>query len=176
MFLGTPRGHKGVDDLVDAVGAIGGNTRLVMVGADPASDSGRRWSTHPWVRLVGEIPFERVPEHLIAADVVAVPQRATSDTLGQVPAKLFDAMALGRPIVSTAVSMIPEILDGCGVLVPPGDSVALAGAVRRLLDDPASAAEIGRRARERCQARYSFTAARAALFPVVERALAARLR
>jgi glycosyltransferase involved in cell wall biosynthesis len=117
-----------------------------------------------------------VPQHLVAADVVAVPQRATSDTLGQVPAKIFDAMALGRPIVSTAVSMIPEILEGCGVLVPPGDAVALAGALRRLLDDPASAAVIGQRARERCRSHYSFESARAALFPVVERALAARSR
>jgi len=176
MFLGTPRGHKGVDDLVDAVGAIGGDARLVVVGADAASAAGRRWSAHPWVRLVGEIPFDRVPQHLIAADVVAVPQRATSDTVGQVPAKIFDAMALGRPIVSTAVSMIPEILDGCGVLVPPGDAVALASALKRLLDDPGSAEEIGRRARARCQAHYSFASARAALFPVVERALGARSR
>jgi glycosyltransferase involved in cell wall biosynthesis len=105
---------------------------------------------------------------------VAVPQRATSDTVGQVPAKIFDAMALARPIVSTAVSMIPEILDGCGVLVPPGDVIALSTALRRLLDDPLSAAELGRRARARCQEHYSFTAARAALFPLVERAAAAR--
>jgi glycosyltransferase involved in cell wall biosynthesis len=103
-----------------------------------------------------------------------VPQRATNDTLGQVPAKIFDAMALGRPIVSTAVSMIPEIIGGCGVLVPPGDVVALATALRRLLDDPVAAAELGRRARERCQAHYSFTAARATLFPLVERAMALR--
>jgi glycosyltransferase involved in cell wall biosynthesis len=93
--------------------------------------------------------------------------------VGQVPAKIFDAMALGRPIVSTAVSMIPEILDGCGVLVPPGDVVALAAALRRLLDDPVSAAELGRRARERCREHYSFAAARASLFPIVERAVAA---
>jgi glycosyltransferase involved in cell wall biosynthesis len=60
--------------------------------------------------------------------------------------------------------------------VPPGDTVALAAALGRLLDDPVSAAAIGQRARERCQARYSFASARAALFPVVEQALAARRR
>ena len=174
MFLGTPRGHKGVDDLVEAVGLVGGDVRLVLVGADAAGEAGRRWARHPWVRLVGEIPFDDVPRYLVAADAVAVPQRATSDTVGQVPAKLFDAMALARPIVSTAVSMIPEILEGCGVLVPPGDVVALSMALRRLLDDPASAEELGRRARARCQAHYSFTAARAALFPLVERAVASR--
>src|ERR1051326_2979181 len=69
------------------------------------------------------------PRHLVAADFVAVPQPATTDTVGQVPAKIFDAMALARPIVSTAVSMIPEMLDGCGVLVPPGDAVALAASL-----------------------------------------------
>jgi len=122
--------------------------------------------------VIGEIPFDDVPSYLVAADVVAVPQRATPDTVGQVPAKLFDAMTLARPIVSTAVSMIPEILEGCGVLVPPGDVVALAAALRKLLEDRAGAAELGRRARERCCARYSFAAARATLFPLVERAVA----
>jgi glycosyltransferase involved in cell wall biosynthesis len=174
MFLGTPRGHKGVDDLVEAVGTLGGDVRLVLVGADPNAEAGLRWAGRPWVRLVGEIPFDEVPRYLVAADAVAVPQRATSDTVGQVPAKIFDAMALARPIVSTAVSMIPEILQGCGVLVPPGDVVALAAALRRLLDDPPSAEELGRRARARCQAHYSFTAARAALFPLIERAAMAR--
>jgi glycosyltransferase involved in cell wall biosynthesis len=174
MFLGTPRGHKGVDDLVEAVGALGGGVRLVLIGADPDGEAPRRWAARAWVQVVGEIAFDDVPSYLVAADAVAVPQRATTDTVGQVPAKIFDAMALARPIVSTAVSMIPEILEGCGVMVPPGDVVALSAALRRLLDDPASAAELGRRARARCQERYSFAAARAALFPLVERVARAR--
>src|SRR5207244_387393 len=82
-------------------------------GANADSAAARRWAARGHVKVVGEIPFDDVPRYLVAADVVAVPQRATTDTLGQVPAKLFDAMALGRPIVSTAVSMIPEILGGC---------------------------------------------------------------
>ena len=169
MFLGTPRGHKGVEDLVEAVGALGSDVRLVMVGADAASEAGRRWAARPWVRLVGEIPFDDVPRYLVAADAVAVPQRATSDTVGQVPAKIFDAMALARPVISTSVSMIPEILDGCGLVVPPGDVRALAAAIRRLLDDPAEAAALGRAGRVRCEAEYSFRAARARLFPLFER-------
>jgi len=78
-------------------------------------------------------------------------------------------MALGRPIVSTSVSMIPEILEGCGVVVAPGDVAALAAAIKRLLDDPAEAAALGRRARERCETRYSFRVARAVLFPLLEK-------
>jgi len=167
MFLGTPRAHKGIDDLVEATAGLDG-ARLVLVGAAAESEAARRWAGREHVRVVGEIAFDDVPRYLIAADVVAVPQRATTDTIGQVPAKLFDAMALGRPIVSTAVSMIPEILEGCGVLVPPQNPIALRAALGRLLDDPAGAAELGRRARERCAERYSFTAARSILFPLID--------
>src|SRR5262249_20178950 len=100
----------------------------------------------PHVKVTPEIPFDDVPRYLVAADVVAVPQRETTDTVGQVPAKLFDAMALARPIVSTAVSMIPEILDGCGLVVEPGNVPALAGAIKRLLDNPDEAAALAARA------------------------------
>jgi len=168
MFLGTPRGHKGVDDLVEAVGSLGPDVVLALVGVDPSRSGAPRWSAPSHVRVIGEIPFDDVPRYLVAADVVAVPQRDTTDTVGQVPAKLFDAMALGRPIVSTSVSMIPEILEGCGVVVEPGDVSALAGAIKRLLDNADEAATLGRRARERCEARYSFRVARAILFPLLD--------
>jgi glycosyltransferase involved in cell wall biosynthesis len=115
-----------------------------------------------------------VPSFLSAADVVVVPQRRTPDTEGQVPAKLFDAMALGRPVVSTRVSMIPEILNSCGVVVEPGQVSALAGAIARLIDHPVEAQALGVRARDRCVERYSFEAARRALFPLVERLMARR--
>ena len=168
MFLGTPRGHKGVDDLVAAVGAMGNDVLLAIVGADPTTPAARRWAHLSHVRVVGKVPFDEAPQWLVAADVVAVPQRATPDTVGQVPAKIFDAMALARPVVSTRVSMIPEILDGCGIVVPPDDVRALAAALRKVLDDPAEAAALGARARARCEAESSFRAARARLFPLFE--------
>ena len=172
MFLGTPRGHKGIDDLVTAVSMLGDRVILAIVGADASSAAARRWSALPHVRVFGEVAFDEAPRWLVGADVVAVPQRATPDTVGQVPAKIFDAMALARPVVSTRVSMIPEILAGCGLLVPPGDVAALAAALRRLLDDPAEAAALGRHARARCEAHYSFRAARERLFPLFEQVAA----
>lgn len=168
MFLGTPRAYKGVEDLVDAVQRLDEGVVLALVGVDPASGWGARWGHSSRVRTVGEIPFDDVPRFLVAADVVAVPQRATSDTVGQVPAKLIDAMAMGRPIVATDVSMIPSILDGCGSVVAPGDPPALAKAIGELLADPQTAEALGRRARQRCIAQYSFASARAALFPLID--------
>jgi glycosyltransferase involved in cell wall biosynthesis len=169
MFLGTPRGYKGVEDLVQAVSLLDERVVLAFVGVDPTSAWWSRWKAVPRVKMVGAVPFDDVPRFLAAADVVAIPQRATTDTLGQVPAKLIDAMAMARPIVATGVSMIPEILEGCGVVVPPGDPAALARGIDRLLADPAAAGELGRRARQRCVAHYSFAAARATLFPLIDR-------
>jgi glycosyltransferase involved in cell wall biosynthesis len=170
LFLGTPRGYKGVDDLCAAVARIDRkDVVLAIVGADPAGPTGRALAArHAGLRLLGPVPFQDVPAYLEAADVVVVPQRETPDTRGQVPAKLFDAMALGRPIVSTRVSMIPEILDGCGVLVDPGDVEALARAIERLVDDRGEAHALGARARERCVERYSFAAARRSLLPLLQ--------
>jgi glycosyltransferase involved in cell wall biosynthesis len=174
MFLGTPRAYKGVEDLAAAVARLGRpDVTLAVVGAEPGSGAGRALAVRlPGVRLVGPVPIAEVPAYLGAADVVVVPQRESSDTRGQVPAKLFDAMALGRPLVSTRVSMIPEILEGCGLLVEPGDVAGLAGAIGRLLDHPDEARALGAAARRRAIDRYSFESARRALFPLVERARA----
>ncbi|MBI4589023.1 MAG: glycosyltransferase family 4 protein [Candidatus Rokubacteria bacterium] len=174
MFLGTPRAHKGIDDLAEAMRILSRpDVVLAMIGCAPESAAGRRLATLGVnVRLVPEIPFAEAPIYLAAADVVAIPQRRGPETIGQVPAKLFDAMALGRPIVSTRVSMIPEILEGCGLLVEPGDPGGLARGLADLLDDPAEAAALGQRARERCVERYSYAAASRLLLPLIEQLLA----
>jgi glycosyltransferase involved in cell wall biosynthesis len=174
MFLGTPRSHKGIDDLAQAMRILARpDVVLAVVGCAPESSAGRRLAgLGKGVRLIPEIPFAEVPLYVAAADVVAVPQRLGPDTIGQVPAKLFDAMALARPIVSTRVSMIPEILEGCGVLVEPGDATGLARAIGWLLDHPAEGKVLGEKARERCVARYSYTAARKLLFPLIQEVLA----
>ncbi|MBV9543696.1 MAG: glycosyltransferase [Chloroflexi bacterium] len=70
---------------------------------------------------------------------------------------LLEAMAAARPIVASSVATIPEVvLDGqTGLLVPPGDAVALADALARLADDPALAHYLGERGRERLDRSFS---------------------
>jgi glycosyltransferase involved in cell wall biosynthesis len=60
-----------------------------------------------------------------------------------------EAMAAGTPVVTTAVGGLPELVDGAGLLVPPGNAAALAAAVAGLLDDPVEAARLGAAGRAR---------------------------
>jgi glycosyltransferase involved in cell wall biosynthesis len=170
MFLGTVHPHKGVDDLVEAIQHLGRQDLiLAVIGCSPESRAGRRLSRlGDAIRLAGEIPFDRVPDYLAAADLVVIPQRLTTDTAGQVPAKIFDAMAMARPIVATRVSMIPEVLDDAGLLVEPGRVDELASAIAFLLDHPGEADQLGQKARARAVHYYSFEAVRPALFELVE--------
>jgi L-malate glycosyltransferase len=70
---------------------------------------------------------------------------------------LLESMAAGLPVVATRVGGSPEIVeDGvCGLLVPPADAEALAGAICRLLEDKALANRLGQAARQRVLSCYS---------------------
>jgi len=96
-----------------------------------------------------------VADLLALADVFALPSE--SEGFGRV---LVEAMAMGRAIVATNVGGIPDIvLDGeTGVLVEPADPVALAQAVRGLLDDPARAARLAEAGRQRAESTFSLGA------------------
>ncbi|MEM6792058.1 MAG: glycosyltransferase family 4 protein [Myxococcota bacterium] len=161
-FVGTPRAHKGLDELVTAVRQAGPPTSLFMAGADPRDPyAGRLLSTA--ARALGDrlvtaptFPFSALPETLAACDAVALPNRDDPSAWGQVPAKLFDAMAMAKPIVATNVGETGRILgSGDGIVVPPGDVGALADAMHTLATDRTAAERIGQRARSRAERDFS---------------------
>lgn len=172
MFLGTPRAHKGVDDLVAALEHIDDpDVRLVLIGADATADSMRqRWqAVKDRILLFPKIPFKELPEYLCAADVVVIPQRRTSDTVGQMPAKIFDAMAMAKPIVSTSVSDIPEVLGGCGYLVEAGNVRQLGDTINYVFEHPGEALSKGKMARARCIERYDISVMEQQLLELVDK-------
>jgi glycosyltransferase involved in cell wall biosynthesis len=138
LFLGLIRPYKGVDLLLDAAAELGADSDwLVIVAGEPWGSLGAdlerqrdRLGLAGRVRLeLGWVPEERVSEHLAAADLVVLPYRRGSQS-----AVAPMALAHGVPVVTTAVGGVPEIIrDGVnGVVVPPEDPTALAGALRRL--------------------------------------------
>jgi len=171
MFLGTPRGHKGVEDLLAAVLKVQDpGVHLVVVGLDDPGQflAGRPKALAGRLTALSKVPFDELPKYLAAADVMAIPQRRTSDTVGQMPAKIFDAMAMAKPIISTRVSDIPEVLGDCGYLVEPGNVDGLARAIDHVLHHPEEARQKGHRARERCVELYDTREMEARLLELVK--------
>mgnify|MGYP001239127186 CR=1 FL=1 len=72
------------------------------------------------------------------------------------PVVIMEAMALGRPVISTYIAGIPELVDAeCGWIIPAGDGEALTGAMRETLRaSPERLAELGREGRARVEARH----------------------
>jgi glycosyltransferase involved in cell wall biosynthesis len=106
--------------------------------------------------LAGEVHFlgsrQDVPDLLNAMDIFVLPSYSEGVSLA-----LLEAMAAGLPVIATAVGGLPEVVtDGqTGLLIPPRDAVALAGALERLLAAPALAQHLGANARDYVREHYS---------------------
>lgn len=150
--LGRLSYEKGFDLLLMAMQELDDEVRLLLGGDGPqrerlaAEAAGLAGRTD----LIGFVPD--VAEFMGRIGLFVLPSR--SEGLGLV---LVEAMAAGRPVVATRVGGIPEVVsDGeTGLLVPPEDPVALAVAIRRILDDPDLAARMGRAGRSRAEALFS---------------------
>ncbi|HEV8718318.1 MAG TPA: glycosyltransferase [Candidatus Binatia bacterium] len=112
------------------------------------------------MRLRGALSQNQVRAALAGAQLFVLPSVQTQDgNQDGIPVALMEAMALGLPVISTPVSGIPElVIDGVsGLLVAPGDAVALADAIERLLTDPALREALSRQGREAVRARHDIS-------------------
>ncbi|AMM53806.1 glycosyltransferase family 4 protein [Pyrococcus kukulkanii] len=106
------------------------------------------------VRFLGYVPGEILPKLYASADVFVLPS-ITSEAFGIV---ILEAMASGVPVVATTVGGIPEVVQesGSGVLVPPGDEVALERAIIKILSDKNFANKLGKAGRKAVEKEYSW--------------------
>jgi glycosyltransferase involved in cell wall biosynthesis len=161
MFPGAPRPHKGVEDILEALDQLDQpDLRLVIVGGSPYDDYDdqllKRWGR--WIIKLPKFPVETMPEIISAAHVIVVPQRDTLTARAQFPLKLTDGMSMAKPILSTRVGDIPDILGNTGFLVDPNSPEQLAEQLDWILQNLEHANDRGRQARERCVQHYSIDA------------------
>lgn len=104
------------------------------------------------VRLVGARDAEGVRTHLAASRAFVLPSFAEG-----LPVVLMEALAMGRPVVTTAIAGTPELVDArCGWLIPAGSLDALADAMAEALDTPIDRlVEMGAVGRARVAAMHS---------------------
>jgi glycosyltransferase involved in cell wall biosynthesis len=139
-------------------------TRLVFIGDGPllprvraSVDAG---AARGHVIFTGLVPQAEGPEYLAACDVLVSPHVPNSDGtpfFGS-PTKLFEYMAMGRPIVASALDQIGQVLSHgeSAWLVTPGDAEALSHGLERVVDDGALRRRLADRARADAVGRHSW--------------------
>lgn len=166
--------HKGLGHLIAALPAIlaaAPNTKLTVVGGGNAADTYLPQATKLGVGEAVEFVGRLDKAQLIAAyqNHQLLVHPTLDDAFGMV---IAEAMACGRPVVASAVGDIPDLVsDGhTGLLVPPGDSPALAQAVISLLTDTKRAKAMGKAGRASLAAGFSWKTKTAATLKAFEQA------
>jgi glycosyltransferase involved in cell wall biosynthesis len=143
---------KGLESFVRAAASLSGAAppaRFAIFGSGPAGAELEALAAS----LGAAIDF---PGHVPAAEVLPrLEIFVLTSWFENCPMALLEAMSAGLPAVVTDVGGVPELVADTALVVPPGDPAALAAALRRLLDEPALASDLGRRARERAATLFS---------------------
>jgi colanic acid biosynthesis glycosyl transferase WcaI len=153
LYSGNMGKKQGLETLLDAARLIetAGERRIRVVLCGDGAERAELAAAAKGITNVGFaplVPLERLNDLLNAADIHVLPQRADAEDL-VFPSKLTNMLASGRPVVATAGSgtQIATVLEGCGVVVPPGDAAALAAALRGLAADTERRRTLGAEAR-----------------------------
>jgi glycosyltransferase involved in cell wall biosynthesis len=153
LSVGRLRAKKGFGTLIEACARLrdaGLDLRTEIVGYGPERDRLGAAIVERGLRdavaLTGRLDHDEVLRRYAGADLFVLPCKVLADgDRDGIPNVLLEAMATGLPVVSTAVSGIPELIsDGeNGLLVAPEDPAALAAAIERLLADAGLGARQG---------------------------------
>lgn len=158
---------RAMRDVPDAVLVLGGSGPLTPELKALAAQLG----LNERVRFAGAVPEEELPAYYQACDVFCLPSVEPAEAFGIVQ---VEAMAAGKPVVCCALNNGVTWVNRNGVtglVVPPRDPRALAGALRRLLDDRALCRTLGAEALERAGREFSLESLRVNMLDVYRSAL-----
>jgi glycosyltransferase involved in cell wall biosynthesis len=172
LSFGLLRPYKGLENLLEAFGEVGSGAELWIVGnprmaVEPLHELAAL--TGAKVRFVTRfVEDAEIPAIFRRADVVALPYLDAEHS-----GVLYTGLAFGKPLVVSAVGGFPEVAEaGAARLVPPGDTGALAAALRELIEDEGARAELAAAARAAAAGPYSWDAAARLTLDLYEELLA----
>lgn len=176
LFVGRHIERKGIEHLIDAMAFLQGDRfRLTIVGHGDRTEALKeraRATGDARIEFAGKLSTPDLAKAYAEADVFVLPavidSKGDTEGLGVV---LIEAAEMGLPLVGSNVGGIPDVVvDGeSGLLAPPADPERLAGALRRLADDPGLARHLVDGARARTRRFFSWDVVVPALKQVYER-------
>ena len=164
ISIGRLVAFKGFENLIDACSELarrGLDFTCEIIGDGPLRDDLQakidELKLSPRVKLLGSLSQGAVIEKLRVADIFALAsvtdRQGASDVF---PTVIIEAMAAARPVVSTRLAGIPELVahGETGLLVVPGDTSALAQALEKLIRNPELRSHYGRAGRARIEQHF----------------------
>ena len=165
LAVGRLIAKKGFADLIGACGLIaerGKSFQCEIIGEGPLENELRgqieRLNLHNRVVLPGAKQQREVRQRLAAANVFVLPSVIDPEGgMDNLPTVIMEAMATGLPVVSTKIGGIPEMVveNETGFLLRPGDAVALADAIEKVINNLSLAQKLGQAGCERAQELFS---------------------
>jgi len=165
LFVGRLIRRKGIYDLIYAAKMILGDSALnnipikfLLAGDGPERDNiikeTERLQISKNVRLIGNIPYEKI--HILhnLADIFVLPSRPTRTWQEQFGMVLVEAMASGNPVISTLSGSIPEVLGDAGILIQPNAPLSLYHKIKKLMLDKKLREDLREKARRRSEKEF----------------------
>ncbi len=161
-FVGSLKPWHGLERLIDAFRLAAWDPRLhlLVVGDGPEARhvDGLAAELPGRVTCVGAVAHDEVPTYLRAIDIAVAPYPPL-ERFYYSPLKVLEYMAAGRAVVASDIGQLRALIcdDVTGVRVPPGDAVALAGAIAELADDPERRDRLGSAAATAARSEHLWT-------------------
>jgi glycosyltransferase involved in cell wall biosynthesis len=179
ISVGRLVAFKGFEHLIDACADLarrGLEFTCEIIGDGPLRGDLeariRKLNLSDRVHLLGSLSQGAVVEKLRTADLFALASVRDAEGASDVfPTVIIEAMAAARPVVSTGLAGIPESVvdEETGLLVPPEDTLALADALRRLIEDAKLRLQYGRAGRARIEQHFRIERTVAPLIELFEK-------
>jgi glycosyltransferase involved in cell wall biosynthesis len=162
LYTGTFEAYQGLDLLFGAAAEVMArrpDARFLLAGGRPdqverARAQARQAGVEPVTIFAGERPAEEIPLFLDAADVLVSPRSTGTNT----PLKIYQYLRAGRPIVATRLLTHTQVLDDSVSILTDPTPAGLAGGILQAIEDPSASRELGRRAHELAESKYSYEA------------------
>lgn len=135
MYIGRVDGWKGVETLLEGSKIMSRETKVVVMGGEPDQTKELK-DKYPNIIFLGFRPYKELAENQAAADVLILPNTGKDKTSAHFtsPLKLFSYMASSRPIVSSDLPSIREILnENNAIFFKPDEPLSLAKSVEKVL-------------------------------------------
>ena len=155
-YLGTFYDFEGIDDLIRAFDMLHkqqNNMALLLIGGGEMEQTIRaqiKRLGNPNLILLGKVSHETTADYYALMDIVVYPRKSTRITEMTTPLKPLEAMALGKPVICSAVGGLKELVgDGNALFFTAGDEAELLSCCWQLIRNPSLAKQLGKAGKRR---------------------------